>query len=153
MLYLKNNKNNGLSSWPRMAFSLLNISAMECEKEQETKKSGFWNIQDLSNYLGIKTSTLYAMVGEKKIPHYKVGRLVRFKQSEIDLWMEGNSKEGVEMGKVAKKALRSSRKAKLDVGRVIRKAIDEAKREGYTTPHGKPDQVKGLGKEVLNGTL
>jgi excisionase family DNA binding protein len=126
---------------------------MECQKEQEFKTSGFWSIQDLSNYLGIKTSTLYAWVGEKKIPHYKVGQLVRFKKSEIDLWMEGNRKECVDPGKEARKALGPPKKAKLDVGRIIRKAVDEGKREGYTTPHGKPDQVKGLGKEVLNGTL
>jgi excisionase family DNA binding protein len=136
-----------------MAFPLLNILAMECEKEEEIKKSGFWSIQDLSKYLGIKTSTLYAWVGEKRIPHYKVGQLVRFKRSEIDLWMEGNRKECVDLDKAARKALRPSRKAKIDVDRIIRKAIDEGKREGYTTPHGKPDQVKGLGKEVLNGTL
>jgi hypothetical protein len=67
--------------------------------------------------------------------------------------MEGNRKECVDPEKVARKALRPSKKAKLDVGRIIRKAIDEAKGEGYTTPHGKPDQVKGLRKEVLNGTL
>ena len=114
---------------------------------------GFLTIQELSQYLGIKTSTLYAMVGEKKIPHYKVGRLVRFKRSEIDLWMEGKRNECVDPQKGARKALRPAKGAKLDVDRIIRKAIDEGKREGYTTPHGKPDQVKGLGKEVLNGTL
>jgi excisionase family DNA binding protein len=131
---------------------------MENTEQQATANTGkvcpeFMDIQDISRYLGIKTSTLYAMVGEKKIPHYKVGRLVRFKRSEIDLWMEGNRKECVDPEKAARKALRPTKKAKLDVGRIIRKAIDEGKREGYTSPHGKPDQVKGLGKEVLNGTL
>ena len=126
---------------------------MECQKEQEIKTSGFWSIQDLSNYLGIKTSTLYAWVGEKKIPHYKVGQLVRFKKSEIDLWMQGNRKECVDPEKASRKALRPPKRAKQDVGQIIQKAIDEVKREGYTARHGKPDQVKGLGKEVLNGTL
>jgi excisionase family DNA binding protein len=78
---------------------------METQKEQGNKTSGFWSIQGLSNYLDIKTSTLYAMVGEKKIPHYKVGRLIRFRKSEIDLWMERNRKEQVDPGSVARKAL------------------------------------------------
>jgi excisionase family DNA binding protein len=153
MPYIKSYKNSRLSSWSLMAFPLLNLSAMEFEKEQELKNSGFWGVQDLSNYLGIKTSTLYAWVGEKKIPHYKVGQLVRFKRSEIDLWMEQNQVKCVDPEKMAKKALGPIKRPKLDVERIIRKAIDQAKREGYTTPHGKPDQVKGLGKEVLNGTL
>jgi len=86
-------------------------------------------------------------------PYYKIGRLVRFKRSEIDSWMEGNKRECADMGKVARKALGSTRKSKVDINRIVRKAVDGAKGRGYTTPHGKPDQVKGLGKEVLNGTL
>jgi excisionase family DNA binding protein len=136
-----------------VAFPLLSMLVMEAQKEQESKTAGFWSIQDLSNYLDIKASTLYAMVEERKIPHYKVCRLVRFRKAEIDQWMEQNHIQCFDPEKVARKALRPSKRAKLDAGRIIRKAIDEAKREEYTTPHGKPDQVKGLGKEVLNGTL
>jgi len=124
------------------------MAAMECQKNQETKTLGFWSIQDLSNYLGIKTSTLYAMVEEKKIPHYKIGRLVRFKRSEIDTWMEGNKRDCVAPEKAARKALRAVRKPKIDIDRIVRKAIDGTRGQGYTEPHGKPDQVKGLGKEV-----
>jgi excisionase family DNA binding protein len=123
------------------------------QAEQSIQGKEFLTIQELSQYLGIKTGTLYAMVEERSIPHYRVGKLIRFKRSEIDLWMEGNRKECVDPEKASRKALRPSKGAKLDVDRIIRKAIDEGKREGYTTPHGKPDQVKGLGKEVLNGTL
>ncbi len=131
---------------------------MEKTKQQSTESIGalcpeFMDIQALSQYLGIKASTLYAMVGEKKIPHYKVGRMVRFKLSEIDLWMEKNQVQCVDAEKKAKKALGPIKRPKLDVEPLIRKAIDGTKREGYTTPHGKPDQVKGLGKEVLNGNL
>jgi excisionase family DNA binding protein len=123
------------------------------QSEQSIQGKEFLTIQDLSKYLAIKASTLYTMVGEKRVPHYKIGRMLRFKRSEIDLWMEGNRKQCVDPKKVVRKALRPPKGAKQDVGRIIRKAIDEGKREGYTTPHGKPDQVKGLGKEVLNGTL
>ena len=97
---------------------------MECQKEQEIKTSGFWSIQDLSNYLGIKTSTLYAWVGEKKIPHYKVGQLVRFKKSEIDLWMEQNQVQCVDPEKVARRALGPVQKPEIDIDRIVRKAVE-----------------------------
>ena len=126
---------------------------METIKGSEKKTSEFSDIQDLSSYLGIKPSTLYAMVGEKKIPHYKIGRLVRFKRCEIDQWMEQNQVQCFDPEKVARKALRPTQKPKIDIDRMVRKAIDGTRGQGYTTPHGKPDQVKGLGKEVHDGAL
>jgi len=52
--------------------------------------NGFWDIEDLSYYLKVKVKTLYAMVSD--IPHYRVGKLIRFKKNEIDSWMQ-NKKE------------------------------------------------------------
>ncbi len=97
----------------------------------------FIPIDEVSQYLGIKTSTLYAMVGEKKIPHYKVGRLVRFKRSEIELWMEGNRKECVEPEKAARKILGPAQKHKIDITRIVRKAVDGVKGRVYTSSCGK----------------
>ena len=113
----------------------------------------YFNIQDLSRYLGIKPSTLYVMVEERSIPHYQVGRLIRFKRSEIDAWTEANKEDCIAPQQVAKKALGPVRKPKIDIDRVVRKAIDGTRGAGYTKPHGKPDQVKGLGKEVPDGTF
>jgi excisionase family DNA binding protein len=115
--------------------------------------SDFLNIQDLSQLLRIKPSTLYSMVEKKMIPHYKVGRMVRFKRSEIDQWMEGNREECVDPGEVAKKVLGPVQRHKIDIDRTVRKAIEGTRGRGYTNPHGNPDQVKGLRKGVLNGTL
>ena len=136
-----------------MGPSLQYIPGMETQKEQENKVSGFWSIQDLSLYLGIKASTLYAMVEERSIPHYRIGKLIRFKRSEIDLWMAGNKKDCVAADRVAKRILGPRQKQTIDIGRVVRKAIEGTRGQGYTIPHGKPDQVKGLGREVKNGTL
>ncbi len=57
----------------------------------------FSTINEISGYLNLKPRTLYALVAEKRIPHFKIGRLVRFKKSEIDLWMEGNKKESIDI--------------------------------------------------------
>ena len=116
-------------------------------------EEAFLTIREISEYLKVKPSTIYSMAAEERIPHFKVGRLVRFKKSVIDLWMEGNRKECFDTSQAAKRILRSARRPARDVNKVVKKAIDEAKGVFYTASHGKPDQVKGLGKEVPSGTI
>ena len=129
----------------------------ECSAVSQARENladgGFLSIQDFSLYLRIKPSTIYAMVGERTIPHFRIGKLIRFKRSEIDLWMEGNRQECVGPEKVARKVLSPIQKHRTDIDRVVRKAIDGVNGKGMLFPTGKPDQVKGLGKEVSNGTL
>ncbi|MGD0915810.1 MAG: helix-turn-helix domain-containing protein [Thermodesulfobacteriota bacterium] len=113
----------------------------------------FLNIKELGEYLGIKTSTLYFYVENGSIPHYRVGRLIRFKRQDIDQWMEGNKKEVPRPEKEAKRILKKPGATDLDIERIVKKTIDEARRKRYTSDHGKLDQVKGLGKEVSDGSL
>lgn len=53
--------------------------------------SNIWlTVDDISAHLGIKKSTVYQYVSDGRIPHHRIpgSNLVRFKQSEIDGWME-----------------------------------------------------------------
>jgi len=52
-------------------------------------EKSFLNSKEISEYLGIKENTVYAWVHKRQIPFYKVGRLVKFKQDQIDRWIEG----------------------------------------------------------------
>ncbi len=131
---------------------------------EHVTSANFITIQGAANYLNIKPKTLYARV--KEIPHYKVGRLIRFKREDVDSWMERHrvTKEVVqdqrqepESSTSAPEATpkppraRKVRKRKgpmLDIDRIIAKAIDEVDAGDYTASHGKSDQVKGSGKEV-----
>ena len=61
-------------------------------------ENGYWDIRDLSHYLKVKMKTLYALVPE--IPHYRVGKLIRFRKQEIDSWME--HKRGMACGQGVK---------------------------------------------------
>jgi len=47
----------------------------------------FIGIKEISKYLGIKPSTVYSWVNQRAIPHYKIGRLVKFKLVEIEDWL------------------------------------------------------------------
>lgn len=56
------------------------------------------SVQEIANYLGVKTSTIYAYVSERRIPFHKIpkSQLVRFKLSEIEAWMESGRVETAE---------------------------------------------------------
>jgi len=121
--------------------------------------SGYLTIQELSVYLGIKPKTLYARI--KEIPHYKVGRLIRFRKEDVDDWMEKHrvvKKEKVKelvtpATEPAPKPPKARRPRKrrgpaTDMKQMARNTIDEVTAEYYSSGHGKSDQVKGSGKEV-----
>ena len=123
------------------------------QAEQSIQERAFLSILWLSVYLGFRPKSVYAMVEKGQIPHYRIGRLIRFKRSEIDLWMEGNKKGGGPPEQVAMRVLRPGKRTKLEVDRIVKKSIERVKREGYTTPHGKTGPIQGLRKEAKNGTL
>jgi excisionase family DNA binding protein len=111
----------------------------------------YWDILDLSRYLNVKVKTLYAMIYD--IPHYRVGKLIRFKKEEIEAWMEnkkGNDRD-IKIQQRGKRKLTES--ANKDINRLIRKTIDQTKEEGYNLDHGKSDRIEGLRKEVNNGSI
>ena len=120
----------------------------------KTRPSGFLKIQEISSYLGIKVSTIYTLVERRGIPHYRVGRLVRFKKSEVDEWMEGQRKPAVDAKVEAQKVGRSlQKKSDLDVDRIIKKVVEQSKKKGYNAPQEKPGGIKGLGTEVKDGLI
>lgn len=111
----------------------------------------FWNIEDLSAYLKIKQKTLYGIVNQ--IPHYRVGKLLRFKRQEIDAWME-NNKAGInDVPPHRNRRIKSPKKTNIHIDGLIRQAIDQLANESYNPGNGKPDHVKGLGKEVKHGLI
>ncbi|MEW6144120.1 MAG: helix-turn-helix domain-containing protein [Thermodesulfobacteriota bacterium] len=50
----------------------------------------FVDVVDLAQFLKVKKQTAYHIVATLNIPHYRVGRLIRFKLSEIEEWMNKN---------------------------------------------------------------
>ena len=52
------------------------------------------SILDAASYLGVKVVTLRKWIKENKIPAHKIGKLWKFKKSELDEWVEsGQSAE------------------------------------------------------------
>ena len=112
----------------------------------------FLNIDELSQYLGIKKSNLYSKVERREIPFYRVGRLVFFKKDEIDAFMDKCRVECFDIRKEAERVMKGSHRSRVDIGRVIKNVIEEANRKEYASLYGKPDRIKGLRKEVEDVT-
>lgn len=56
----------------------------------ESDKS-FLTIKELCIYLNLKESHVRRMVFLSEIPYFKMGRLIRFKLTDIDAWLEEKS--------------------------------------------------------------
>ena len=46
------------------------------------------SVEEIAEYLGINRDTVYKWIERKKMPAHKVGRLWKFKKSQIDGWVE-----------------------------------------------------------------
>lgn len=116
-------------------------------KQESLIDSIFWDIEDLSHYLNVKVKTIYSMVPD--IPHYRIGKLIRFKKAEIDSWLESKRKNNQE--NMQKRKTRESTNNQIDL--LIRKTIDRAKQEDYNSHHGKSDRIKTQEKEMNYGSI
>ena len=109
----------------------------------------FYEVEGLSKYVLVKKKTLYSMVSAGSIPHYKIGRLVRFKKSEIDAWLDSLKVVPVDTPVHTGKIIRSAKSGGYDVDRIVRKSIDEICRPAYSLSNGKPGKrIKGQRKEA-----
>jgi excisionase family DNA binding protein len=50
------------------------------------------SVEEIAAYLGIKRDTVYKWISYKKMPAHKIGRLWKFKQEEIDIWVRTHEK-------------------------------------------------------------
>ena len=60
---------------------------------QIKKEKQLLDTNDASEFLGIRKNTLYEWVIQKKIPHIKVGKLLKFKKEDLDAWLKKRTQE------------------------------------------------------------
>jgi excisionase family DNA binding protein len=46
------------------------------------------SVGEIAEYLGISKDTVYAWIAAKRIPGHRIGRLWKFKRSEVDDWVQ-----------------------------------------------------------------
>ncbi len=51
------------------------------------------SVEDVATHLGVAKDSVYRWIDEKGLPAHRVGRLFRFKLSEIDEWVRQDSQQ------------------------------------------------------------
>jgi len=72
--------------------------------------SGLWSVEDVAGYLGVPTSAVYKMTARgstNPIPHLKIGGRLRFRQGDIDEWLDLWSVSSLERLATARSKARS----------------------------------------------
>ena len=113
-------------------------------------------IAEMAAYLSIKQKTIYAKVEAGDIPHYRIGRLIRFRLDEIDAWLEGCrkvNKPEAEQRKTKSNRKKSSSRSNNHFDKIVGNIIDAEKDKYYSTNYGKSDPIEGHGKEVNDGSI
>lgn len=106
----------------------------------------YLDIAALAERLWIKRSTLYAWAAQGSIPHFKLGRLLRFDPDEIEAWLQTHRQDAIPKGTLP----RGGRGTSLDG---IDALIARAKRDVYTPSCGKPDQDRATRKGEKDGSV
>ncbi len=121
----------------------------------------FLTVLDVASLLSVRPSTVYQWASLGEIPHYRLGRIVRFRRTDLDAWVDGHRKEGGVEEKKAREIIKSMRGHTQDIDRIVKKSIDrivkksiaEAKGNRYTPSLEKPGKDKGLRKEGNYGLI
>lgn len=100
------------------------------------------SIKELSRFLSVKQSTLYAWVHNGTIPFYKLNGLIRFDLDEIHEWVR-NSKPD------SRNVTISPRKSgALDIDNIVKKAVEDVTGKRYNPSKRETSLNQGLRKEV-----
>jgi excisionase family DNA binding protein len=54
------------------------------------------SVDEIGEYLGVKRDTVYNWINNKSMPAHKIGRLWKFKVSQVDAWVEAVSTQETE---------------------------------------------------------
>jgi len=60
----------------------------EVNKVQESYNDNWIGIQETANYLGVTKDTVRNWIKKTDIPAHKIGKLWKFKRSELDEWIK-----------------------------------------------------------------
>jgi len=66
---------------------------MKDTEQSSIDTENFLTAPDVASILSVKQSTIYQWAKSGGIPHYKLGRIARFKRKDLEVWVEGHRRE------------------------------------------------------------
>lgn len=86
-------------------------------------------IDEVADLLQVKKTTIYSLVHQKRIPYIKIShKILRFRQSEIEAWLDGAHSGTVEENRHRDVSTKRSRKSAIGKGwadNIIEQAMKE----------------------------
>jgi excisionase family DNA binding protein len=77
-----------------------NNRVAQIETGNESPESRWYSVNEVASHPGVAIDTIYRKIERKKLPAHRVGRLWKFKLSEVDAWVRsGGADETGETGK------------------------------------------------------
>ncbi len=55
----------------------------------------YLSVAEICTYLGIKRDTVYKWISKKKLPAHRIGKLWKFKMSEVDEWVKNENRRSM----------------------------------------------------------
>lgn len=65
------------------------------------------DVEEVASHLGVGRDSIYRWIETKGFPAHRVGRLYRFKISEVDDWVQRGGTEQPDIGKRSRNYLRT----------------------------------------------
>lgn len=91
----------------------------------------FLTVDEVAEYLSLSRATIYQWASEKRIPHYRMGRAIRFKQAEVEAWLlEKCKRDPISIEARARKILTKPHRD-IDINMIVKKSIAEVNK-GFT---------------------
>jgi len=100
-------------------------------------------VKELSKFIRVKESTLYAWANNGLIPCHRLNSLLRFDLEEIEEWIKEPRHIPEQLFVMPVKSVKPQ-----NIDTIIKNAVDAVKGKRYNKASGKPDRNQGLRKEV-----
>jgi excisionase family DNA binding protein len=67
-----------------------NNRVTQIQTGKESPEARWYSVNEVANHLGVAIDTIYRWIERKKMPAHRVGRLWKFKLSEVDAWVRSD---------------------------------------------------------------
>jgi excisionase family DNA binding protein len=72
------------------------------KSERESQVAEPWtSVDDIARHLGVAKDSIYRWIERRSLPAHRIGRLWKFKISEVDEWVRGGGAESDGRNKAA----------------------------------------------------
>ena len=65
------------------------LQSLNTSEKNQVAEMEIFNLEKTAKYVSLSKGTLYKMTAQREIPHFKRGKKLYFKKSELDEWLTG----------------------------------------------------------------